>query len=63
MKAAGWSLLLMAAGALAPAAGCYVPKSELVSYETTNRVLAEQNRACWSKAKISRPIRVRLRIN
>ena len=26
-------------------AGCYVPKSELVNYETTNRVLAEQNRA------------------
>jgi chemotaxis protein MotB len=45
MKAAGWGLLVMAAGALAPVAGCYVPKSEIVNYETTNRVLAEQNRA------------------
>jgi flagellar motor protein MotB len=45
MKAAGWGLLLMASGALAPLAGCYVPKSEIVNYETTNRVLAEQNRA------------------
>jgi flagellar motor protein MotB len=35
----------MAAGALAPLAGCYVPKSELVNYETTNRVLADENRA------------------
>ena len=30
---------------LAPLAGCYVPKSQVVNYETTNRVLAEQNRA------------------
>jgi flagellar motor protein MotB len=45
MKATGWGLFVMAAGALAPVAGCYVPKSELVNYETTNRVLAEQNRA------------------
>jgi chemotaxis protein MotB len=45
MKAAGWGLLLVAAGALAPAAGCYVPKSELVNYETNNRVLVEENRA------------------
>ncbi len=45
MKAAGWGLLVMAAGVLAPLAGCYVPKSQLVNYETTNRVLAEQNRA------------------
>ena len=45
MKAAGWGLLLTAAGVLMPAAGCYVPKSQLVNYETTNRVLAEQNRA------------------
>ena len=45
MKAAGWGLLVMAAGVLAPAPGCYVPKSQLVNYETTNRVLAEQNRA------------------
>ena len=45
MKAAGWGLLVVAAGVLAPVAGCYVPKSQLVNYETTNRVLAEQNRA------------------
>ncbi len=45
MKAAGWGLLLMAAGVLTPLAGCYVPKSQVVNYETTNRVLAEQNRA------------------
>ena len=45
MKAAGWGLLLMAAGVLPPLAGCYVPKSQLVNYETTNRVLADQNRA------------------
>ncbi len=45
MKAAGWGLLVMAAGAFAPVAGCYVPKSQVVNYETTNRVLAEQNRA------------------
>ena len=44
MKAAGWGLWVMAAVALAPLAGC-VSKSELVNYETTNRVLAEQNRA------------------
>ncbi len=45
MKAAGWGLLVTAAGVLMPVAGCYVPKSQLVNYETTNRVLAEQNRA------------------
>jgi len=45
MKAAGWGLLVMAAGVLTPVAGCYVPKSQVVNYETTNRVLAEQNRA------------------
>ena len=45
MKAAGWGLLVMAAGALAPVTGCVVPKSQVVNYETTNRVLAEQNRA------------------
>ena len=45
MKAAGWGLLVVAAGGFAPAAGCYVPKSQVVNYETTNRVLAEQNRA------------------
>jgi flagellar motor protein MotB len=45
MKAAGWGLLVMAAGAFAPLAGCYVPKSQVVNYETTNRVLAEENRA------------------
>ncbi|MEI8375703.1 MAG: hypothetical protein WCJ35_23015 [Planctomycetota bacterium] len=45
MKAAGWGLLVMAAGMFAPVAGCYVPKSQLVNFETTNRVLAEQNRA------------------
>jgi len=45
MKAAEWGLLVVAAGLLAPLAGCYVPKSQLVNYETTNRVLAEQNRA------------------
>ena len=39
MKAAGWSLLVVAT------AGCYVPKSEVINYETTNRVLAEENRA------------------
>ena len=44
MKAAVWDLLFMLA-ALVPLAGCYVPKSQLVNYETTNRVLAEQNRA------------------
>ncbi len=55
MKAAGWGLLLMAASALAPAAGCYVPKSELVTYETTNRVLAEQNRAAGRKRKSQGP--------
>ena len=38
MKAAGWGLLVIVAG-------CYVPKSQVVNYETTNRVLAEQNRA------------------
>jgi chemotaxis protein MotB len=45
MKAAGWGLWILAVGAIAPAAGCYVPKSQLVNYETTNRVLSEQNRA------------------
>jgi len=45
MRAAGWGLLVVTAGAFVPVAGCYVPKSELVNYETTNRVLAEQNRA------------------
>jgi len=45
MKAAGWGLLVVAAGGLAPVTGCYVPKSDLVTFETTNRVLAEQNRA------------------
>jgi chemotaxis protein MotB len=45
MKAAGWGLLAVAVGVLAPVAGCYVPKSELVNSETVNRVLAEQNRA------------------
>ncbi len=44
MKAAGWGLLVLAAAGLVPA-GCYVPKSQLVTYETTNRVLSEQNRA------------------
>jgi flagellar motor protein MotB len=45
MRSAGWGLFVLATGALAPAAGCYVPKSQLVNYETTNRVLSEQNRA------------------
>ena len=45
MKAAGWGLLVTAAGVLVSLAGCYVPKSQIVNYETTNRVLAEQNRA------------------
>ena len=45
MKAAGWGLLFVATGGFALAAGCYVPKSHLVNYETTNRVFAEQNRA------------------
>jgi len=45
MKPAGWGLVVAVAGVLALLAGCYVPKSEVVNYETTNRVLAEQNRA------------------
>lgn len=45
MKPAGWGLWGMAAGVLTLAAGCYVPKSQLVNTETTNRVLADQNRA------------------
>jgi chemotaxis protein MotB len=45
MKAAGWGLLAIAAGSLTLVVGCYVPKSELVNAETTNRVLSEQNRA------------------
>ena len=63
MKAAGWGLLVMAAGVLMPAAGCCVPKSELVNYETTNRVLAEQNRRNSRRSRISRSIPVRPRIN
>jgi flagellar motor protein MotB len=45
MKATGWGLFVLAAGAMASTAGCFVPKSQLVNYETTNRVLSEQNRA------------------
>ena len=45
MKAAGWGLLVAAAGMFMPVAGCYVPKSQVVNYETTNRVLAAQNSA------------------
>jgi len=44
MKAAGWGLLV-AAGMFVPVAGCYVPQSQVVNYETTNRVLAAQNSA------------------
>jgi chemotaxis protein MotB len=45
MQAAGWGLRVALAGALALAAGCYVPKGDLINEQTTNRVLAEQNRA------------------
>ena len=45
MTAAPSRLRLAAACALLLAAGCYVPKSELVNEQTTNGVLAEQNRA------------------
>ncbi len=45
MKVAGWGLLVIVSAMLAPLTGCYVPKSQLVTYETTNRVLSEQSRA------------------
>ena len=45
MKAAGRGFLFIVAGVFASVSGCYVPKSQVVNYETTNRVLAEQNRA------------------
>jgi flagellar motor protein MotB len=45
MKATRCGLLLLAAGALVPTAGCFVSKSQYVTSETTNRVLSEQNRA------------------
>ena len=45
MKAAGWGFSVILAGLFATSAGCYVPKSQVVNCETTNRVLAEQNRA------------------
>ena len=45
MKPARWGLRVAVAGALTLMAGCYVPKSDLVNEQTTNRVLVEQNRA------------------
>ena len=36
---------ILAVAAAASFAGCYVPKSELVNSETTNRVLTQENRA------------------
>ncbi len=45
MRADRWGFSIAAAGALALVAGCYVPKSDLVNEQTTNRVLVEQNRA------------------
>ena len=63
MKAAGWGLLLATLGGLVPLAGCYVPKSQLVNYETTNRVLAEQNRRSSWKSRTSRRTTARSRTN
>jgi flagellar motor protein MotB len=45
MKAATWRLRVAIAGALTFVTGCYVPKTDLVNEQTTNRVLVEQNRA------------------
>jgi flagellar motor protein MotB len=39
------SIAIAVASALTLVAGCYVPKSDLVNEQTTNRVLVEQNRA------------------
>lgn len=44
MRAAGWGLCL-AVGALTLAAGCIVPKSDLVNEQSLNKNLADQNRA------------------
>jgi len=45
MKAANLAMALVAAGTLAVAGGCFVPKTQLSASETQNRVLAEQSRA------------------
>ncbi len=45
MRANRRGFSIAAAGALTLVAGCYVPKSDLVNEQTTNRVLVEQNRA------------------
>jgi flagellar motor protein MotB len=45
MRANRRSILFAAMGACTLVAGCYVPKSDLVNEQTTNRVLVEQNRA------------------